>query len=184
MIPYQFTNAGRGYLDIEKIDGNPETKFVLYTGRDNGYGMYTSDYGVDDDAFQVHRLARPQTFEYFNAGDGRYYRLAMDDIRASVSGGAALVEPDPLAVRHTCWFGESKTEIRRRLTEQRRRRLAQAIAQAKQRKADQEERERREAEEALHRERVEAEMAAEETESFEDELARMLAEAGLSEFAE
>ena len=61
MIPYNFTDAGRGYINIVKSDGNPDTKFVLYTDRDNGYGMYTSDYGVDDDEWQLHRLAQPAT---------------------------------------------------------------------------------------------------------------------------
>ena len=184
MIPYNFTDAGRGYINFVKSDGNPETKFVLYTERANGYGMYTSDYGVDDDEWQLHRLAQPATMEYFNGADGRYYRLSMDVVREAAKNGLGPVEPTPLEVRHTCWFGESENEIRRRLTEQRRKRLEQAIAQARQRKADQEERERREAEEAAKLARVEAEIAAAETESFEDELARMLAAEGLSEFAE
>ena len=183
MIPYEFTEAGRGYIDIRKTDGNPETKFILYTDRDNGYGMYTSDYGVDDDEFKLHRLAKPATFEYLNGADGRYYRLAMADVREAAKGGA-LDEPVPLEVRHTSWFGESVNEIRIRLTAQRRKRLEQALEQARQRKADQEERERREAEEAAKLARVEAELAAQETESFEDELARMLAEAGLTEYHE
>ena len=108
----------------------------------------------------------------------------MDTVREAAKNGPDPVEPLPLEVRHTCWFGESPNEIRRRITAQRRKRLEQAVAQARQRKADKEERERREAEEAEKLARVEAEIAAEETESFEDELARMLAEEGLSEFAE
>ena len=184
MIPYNFTDVGRGYINIVKNDGNPETKFVLYTDRDNGYGMYTTDYGVDDDEWQLHRLAQPATMEYLNGADGRYYRIRFADIRRALDIGGEPNEPDPLEVRHTCWFGESPNEIRRRITAQRRKRLEQAIAQARQRKADQEERERREAEEAAKLARVEAEIAAEEIESFEDQLARMLAEEGLTEFAE
>ena len=184
MIPYNFTDAGRGYINITKTDGNPETKFVLYTDRDNGYGMYTSDFGVDDDSYQVHRLARPGTFEYCNGADGRYYRIAMPDIRDAIADGTQPAEPGPLDVRHQCWFGESDREMHLRLAAEMQRRLDQAIAQAKQRKADAEERRAREAEEAARRERVEAEFAAAQTESYEEALARMLAEAGLSEYAE
>ena len=184
MIPYIFTDTGRGALRIEKTDGNPDTKFILYTDRGNGYGMYTTDYGVDDDEYQMHRLARPETFEYLNGADGRYYRLQMDVIRKVVADNDEVIAPSPLPVRHTSWFGESATEIRVRMAAQRKRRLDQALAQARQRKADKEERERREAEEAEKLAKVEAEFAAEQTESFEDALARMLMEEGLTEFAE
>ena len=184
MFPYAFIAAGRGYIDIRKTDGEEETRFILYTQRSNGYGGYTSDYGCDDDEFRLHRLARPGTFEYFNASEGRYYRIPMSEIREAIAAGAPIQEPQPLPVRHEYWFGESPNEIRRRIAETRRRRLEEAIAQAKQRKADAEERARREAQEAEKRERIEAEVAAAETESFEEELARLLAEAGLSEYAE
>ena len=184
MFPYVFTAAGRGYINITKTDGQEETRFILYTQRSNGYGGYTSDYGCHDDEYQLHRLSRPGTFEYFSATDNRYYRIPMSEIREAIANHAPIQEPEPLPVRHEYWFGESPNEIRRRIAETRKRRLEEAIAQAKQRKADAEERERREAEEAAKRERIEAEVAAAQTESFEDELARLLAEAGLSEYAE
>ena len=95
-----------------------------------------------------------------------------------------LTEPPPLPVRHISWFGESTTEIRLRMAAQRKRRLDQALAQARQRKADKEERERREAEEAEKLARVEAEFESAQTETFEEQLARMLSEEGLTEFAE
>ena len=185
MIPYRFTEEAPGHIRITKTDGNPDTRYVMFTERSNGYGMYTSDYGVDEDSSRLHRLASPVFFEYHDGASGRYSRVAVADIREHVENpDRGVVTPILQEVRHQCWFGESTNEIRRRLNAQRRKRLEQAMAQARQRKADEEERKRREAEEAEKLARVEAEYHAEQGESFEDELARMLAEAGLTEFAE
>ena len=184
MIPYSFIENDRGGITFTKRDGNPETKFVLFTERDNGYGMYTDNYGVDDDEWQLHRLARPASLEYFSGEDERYYRLSMASVRESAKSGNAPTEPEPLEVRHQCWFGESENEMRRKFLARRRQKLEAAINRARQRKAREEERKLREAEEAAKLARVEAEFAETQPETFEEELARMLAEEGLSDFSE
>ena len=74
--------------------------------------------------------------------------------------------------------------MRLRLERQLQKRLEQAIAQARARKEREEARKRREAEEAARKERVEAAWASEQEMTFEERiLAKMMAEAGLSDYA-
>ena len=184
-LPYQFLDAGQGSINIVKMDGLADTRFVLYSERDNGYGIYTSDYGVASTEYRLSRVARPQTFEYLNATDGRYYQLPVSVIRQAIIDGVQPTEPTgSVVVRHRCWFGESETEIRNELTEERKGRLEQVITAARERKAYAEERTRLNLEAAELREVIEAAFAAEAVESFEEELARLLAEEGLTEWAE
>ena len=73
--------------------------------------------------------------------------------------------------------------MRNRLHRQMQKRLEQAISQARARKEREEARKRREAEEVERKERVEAAWASEQTMTFEERLAEMMAEAGLSDYA-
>ena len=181
-IPYSFLASGsRGGIKIEKIDNNPDTRFLLYTERGNQFGYYTDDNGCTNPVYELHRLAQPKTFEYHDASDGRYYRLEMAEIREAVRANTQPIRPEPLEVRWHGWYGESATEIKLRLRKERQNAVAQAIRQAKARKDQQEEQERRDKEEQAKRESVESQWNSEQP-SLDDEIAKALAEAGLSEW--
>ena len=181
-IPYTFESHGKGII-IRKVDGNADTKFLLYTDKGSSYGFYTDDHGFYDATYKLNPLARPETFEYYNAGDGRYYRISLADIRRALKTENTPVQPEPLKVRWHGWFGESTVEIHIRLLKQRDDAIQKVIRQARERKEREEENKRREEEETANRESVESEWNSKQI-PYEEALKNALADAGLSDWAD
>ena len=186
-IPYHFTKEGGGVL-ITKLNDHPATRFILFSDADpdNGggqYGYYTDDDGDRRESYSLHPAAKPPWFECYDGITNEYYRAAFRDLPLT---GLPPVLPSLSSqdkTRWHGWYGESEREMRNRLHRQMQKRLEQAIAQARARKEREEARKRREAEEAARKERVEAAWASEQEMSFEERLAQMMAEAGLSDYA-
>ena len=171
---YQIDRIGSDVHGYRLQDGVEGTRCLFINEQEHGYGSTNvfNNFTLPDGALNGFDF-----FEYQKGDTGTYHRVKVADIVL----GEPIPDPEPLAVRHAAWPGRDATEITLDLRRQRDRAVAKAIANAKARKkhAD-EERARREREAEMEQE-LAAKLDKQEG-SVADEIARKLAEMGLSDY--
>ena len=150
------------------------TRCLFINEQAHGYG---STNVFEDFTLPASALGGFDFMEYQKGDTGTYHRVKVADIE----WGEPITDPEPLDVRHPAWPGRSPREIEIELRRQRDRKIAKAVQAAKDRKKREDEEQARAEREAA----LEVDIAAklDEEGSVEDEIAKQLAEMGLSDYA-
>ena len=169
---YKFSISGSKFMATRTEPRHVETRGVLIHEEENGYG--STGIFQDFNDFPKRALNSYDFFEYFNGKTGRYYRIPVSDINYTT----VTPDPEPLDVRHAAWPGKSRREMEIELHARRKRKIAKAIMEARQRKARVEREQRRQEEEARIQKEVDIEFARSNG-TDEEAIRKALEEAGL-----